>query len=242
MKAQMTTAAGNGTVASVRVWDVPVRVFHWLLVISFGAAYLLGDSERWRQIHVMFGYTVLGLIAFRILWGFVGTRYARFTSFLHGPRAALRYVGSLASRKPEHHVGHNPAGSWAVYAMLALGVATGLSGYLTLNEFGGDAVEELHEILANTWLVVVFVHVAGVIASSVAHRENLARAMLTGYKRGDGESIRASVSSPRRPIVGVLLASAVLIFWLGSLLIGGPTIIERSSQATMAQTAEDDDD
>lgn len=228
----------------VRVWDMPVRVFHWALVASFGAAYLLGDSERWRQIHVMFGYTVLGLITFRILWGFVGTHYARFTTFAYSPRAALRYVGSLISRSPEHHIGHNPAGSWAVYAILTLGIATGVTGYLTLNEIGGDALEEAHEVLANAWLVVVFVHVAGVIASSFAHRENLAKAMVTGYKRRSSASgsDSASSDSPGRPIVGAMIATAVIVFWVASLLTGGPAIDNGTAQTTMAEVADHDDD
>src|SRR5512138_2734414 len=91
----------------IRVWDLPVRVFHWTLALSFGAAYLVAESERLRQLHVTLGYTVIGLITFRLLWGFIGTRYARFSSFLFGPRAALRYVKSLASGQPEQHAGHN---------------------------------------------------------------------------------------------------------------------------------------
>lgn len=226
----------------VRVWDLPVRVFHWLLAISFSVAYLLGDSERWRQVHVTLGYTVLGLIAFRVIWGLVGTRYARFTSFLHGPRAALRYIRSLFSASPERHLGHNPAGSWAVYAILALGVATGITGYLTLNEIGGDAFEELHELMANAWLIVVIVHVAGVLASSFAHRENLVKAMVTGYKNERTATASVSKDSPRRPLVGVLVATAVIAFWVGSWLTGGPLFSDVSAQTTMAHEAEDDDD
>jgi cytochrome b len=205
--------------ARVRVWDLPVRVFHWALVASFGTAYVLSESERLRQVHVMFGYTVLGLIAFRLVWGFIGTHYARFASFLFGPGAVLGYLGSVARGRPQHHLGHNPAASWAIYSILALGAATGATGYLTLNEIGGDGVEELHEALANAWLVVVFLHVAGVILSSVQHRENLAASMVTGYKRAAaGESPR---SSPARTAVGVLAALAVAGFWAGWLLTGG---------------------
>jgi len=216
-EAQAVAASASG--ARVRIWDLPVRVFHWALVASFGTAYVLSESERLRQVHVMFGYTVLGLIAFRLVWGFVGTRYARFASFLFGPGAVLGYLGSVARGRPQHHLGHNPAASWAIYSMLALGVATGLTGYLTLNEIGGGGVEELHEALANAWLVVVFVHVAGVILSSFQHRENLTASMVTGYKRAAaGESPR---SSPARTAVGLLAALAVAGFWVGWLLTGG---------------------
>jgi cytochrome b len=217
-------------------------VFHWTLAISFGGAYLLAESERLRQVHVMFGYTVLGLIAFRFLWGFIGTRYARFSSFLFGPRAALSYVQSIARGEPEHHVGHNPIGSYAVYAMLVLGVLTGVSGYCTLNDIGGDSAEDFHEVIANTWLAVVIVHIAGVIVSSVLHRENLVRAMITGYKRAGEAAESASQSSPARVGVGILAALAVLTFWVGSLLTGGPSAAGDRVDSTVAQEHDEDED
>lgn len=206
--------------ARVRVWDLPVRIFHWALAASFGAAYVLAETERLRQVHVMLGYTVLGLIAFRMAWGFVGTRYARFTSFLFGPGAVLRYLGRLASGRPERHLGHNPAGSWAIWAILGLGLVTGVTGYMTFNELGSEAVEELHEGFANAWLAVVFVHVAGVLISSVLHRENLVAAMLTGYKRAMSGVGAADV--PARRLIGLAGAVAIAAFWVGALLTGAP--------------------
>jgi len=208
--------------ARVRVWDLPVRVFHWALVLSFGAAYLLAEEDGLRQWHVMFGYTVLGLIAFRLLWGFVGSRCARFKTFPFTPGAALRYLGNILRRAPESHLGHNPAGSYAVLALLLLGLATGVTGYLTLNEVGGEAYEDVHELLANVWLAVIVVHVAGVVLSSVAHRQNLARAMVTGYKRVS--SAAPPPDSPSRTTVGVVIATVVLAWWIGSLLTGGPSV------------------
>ncbi|MFO1456734.1 MAG: cytochrome b/b6 domain-containing protein [Steroidobacteraceae bacterium] len=229
----------------VRVWDLPVRVFHWALVAAFGAAYLLSESERQRDLHVMFGYTVLGLVAFRLLWGFVGTHYARFSSFLFGPRATLQYLVGLVSGRAERHLGHNPAGSWAIWAILGLAAATGVTGYMTFNELGGEAVEEIHEALANAWLVVVFVHVAGVIASSVMHRENLVRAMVTGYKQATaGASVPAV---PARHAVGLLAALAVVGFWIYCSLTGGVPGAGAAGgadagQAAMAQDGDGDDD
>ena len=102
------------------VWDVPTRVFHWLLVVSFAGAFLTAESERYRDIHVVLGYTLLGLIAFRLVWGFVGTRYARFRSFLFKPGEIAAYAVSLLKARPGHHVGHNPAGSVAVFALLVV--------------------------------------------------------------------------------------------------------------------------
>jgi cytochrome b len=202
-----------------RVWDLPVRVFHWGLAASFCAAYLLSDSERLRQVHMMFGYTVLGLIAFRAAWGFVGTRYARFASFLFGPGEVLNYLGGVARARPQRHLGHNPAGSWAIYAILVLGAATGVSGHLMSSGTGGEGVEELHEALANAWLLVAFVHVAGVLVASLAHRENLAASMVTGYKRVAAGERAAGI--PGRTAVGVFVALAVVVFWVGWMLTGG---------------------
>lgn len=167
----------------VLVWDLPVRAFHWALVASFAGAYWLSESERLRNIHVNLGYLVLGLVAFRVIWGFIGTPYARFRSFLFTPREALDYLRSLVRGSDRRFLGHNPAGSFAIWAILGLAALTGATGYATYNEIGGDLVEEVHEVLANAWLWVVGIHVAGVVLSSLLHRENLVAAMITGYKR-----------------------------------------------------------
>lgn len=222
----------------IRVWDLPVRVFHGMLALSFAGAYLLAESERQRQIHVMFGYTVLALVAFRVVWGLVGSRYARFTSFLYGPRRAYEYARDLVQGKAAHYVGHNPLGSWAVYAILLVAAATGVTGWMNLNEIGGEAIEEVHEVLANGWLLLVAVHIAGVIASSFAHRENLARAMVTGYKAGrEADGVRSL-----RPVAGVLLALGVLGFWFYWTTAGGAASAPGMyAQPAMERGAEDDD-
>jgi cytochrome b len=231
----------SGTVR-VLVWDVPVRVFHWVLVASFAGAYALGDTERLRQWHVTFGYTVLGLVAFRLAWGFVGTEYARFRSFAYGPGAAAAYLRDLFGGRAQRHLGHNPAGSLAIWAMLLLAAATGATGYCTLNEIGGEAVEEAHEFLANAWLAVVLVHVAGVLASSLAHRENLATTMITGYKDATVQSAERGAGASSRLAVGLLGAVAVLAFWVGSAVTGGPDLGGRASESTVAGGEADDDD
>jgi cytochrome b len=168
--------------SKIRVWDVPTRLFHWLLALSFLGAWITSDTERLRDIHTWFGYTMLGLVAFRLLWGLVGSRYARFRSFAHGPASVLRYLRSIARGAPEHHLGHNPLGSWGIYALLTLTVLAGGTGYATYT-LDAHWLEEVHEFFANTLIVVVFVHIGGVLVSSLLHRENLVRAMLTGYKR-----------------------------------------------------------
>ena len=195
----------------ILVWDLPTRIFHWSLALSFLGAFLTSESERLTDVHEMFGYTMLGLIGFRLLWGIVGTRYARFGQFAFGPGKVARYLASILSGAPQRFTGHNPAGSWAIYAILILCVLAGLSGWATLNDIGGDLVEELHEVIANALMALVVVHIAGVLLSSLLHRENLVRAMITGMKSGDpSEAIRSA-----RPLFGVVLALGVVAFWTG---------------------------
>jgi cytochrome b len=201
------------TTDRVRVWDLPVRVFHWALAASFAGAYLLSESDRWRHAHVMLGYTVLGLIAFRLLWGMVGTHHARFGSFAFSPLAALRHLREAVRGRGRRYLGHNPAGSWAVWGLLLLGAATGITGYLTLNRVAGESFEDAHEILANAWLTLVGLHVLGVFFTSVLQRESLVRAMWTGDKPG---VLGEPEARPHR-LIGISLAAAVFGFWAWSL-------------------------
>jgi cytochrome b len=186
------------------VWDLPTRAFHWLLAASFAGAFLTAESERLRDLHMLLGYAAAGLIVFRLLWGVVGTRYARFASFPLAPRAVLDYLKSLLTRSPRHYFGHNPAGSWAIVALLALIAAASLTGWAYAVEIGPEWLEDLHEGLANATLVLVIVHIAAVILSSLLHRENLVRAMLSGYKPGAGPAAAGT-----RWVVALLLLGAV---------------------------------
>ena len=191
----------------ILVWDWPVRLGHWLMVGGFIVAWLTSESETFRLLHVISGATVLAVATFRLPWGFIGSRYARFLDFVRGPRAVKDYAAGLLKLEPAHHVGHNPAGGWAIVLLLGLGILTGLSGWANYNEIGGDFLEELHEGLAVTMLTVVFIHIAGVLSGSLMHGENLVRAMLNGRKLGmPGEAIRSA-----RP-----LAAAVLLAWVAA--------------------------
>jgi cytochrome b len=207
----MKTVSASPAEAKPRtlVWDAPVRVFHWLLAASFAVAWLTAESERWQLVHISAGYTMAGLVAFRLLWGVVGTRHARFGSFVRGPRAVLAYLGSILRGRPEHHVGHNPAGALAILALIALAVLTAATGWASLNELGGHAIGELHEGLASAMLGLVAVHVAAVIASSLLHGENLVAAMIHGRKPVPR---RAGIRRAWGGVAALLLA-CVLGFW-----------------------------
>ncbi|MGZ3183509.1 MAG: cytochrome b/b6 domain-containing protein [Telluria sp.] len=195
--------------ARVLVWDAPVRVFHWLLVLCFAGAWLTAESEGWEGVHVVLGYTAGGLAAFRVVWGVIGTRYARFTDFVKGPRAIAAYLGSLRRSEPLHYIGHNPAGAVAIVLILALLGALTWSGWILDRPGAPEAMEEVHESIASFALFVVVVHIVAVLASSVLHHENLIGAMFSGRKRGPADAgIRRAWWS-----VALLVLACVLAFW-----------------------------
>lgn len=232
-------AHGAAAPASGRilVWDAPVRVFHWLTVLSFAGAYLTAESERWRLLHVTLGYTLAALVVFRVLWGLMGTRHARFASFVRGPAAVLRYVRSLRSGQPEHHTGHNPAGALAIVAMLALALGVAATGYAGYEELSGEWVKELHEVLASGMLLLVAVHVAAVVAASKMHGENLVRAMVTGRKLGSPqEAVRRAWKG-----LAALMLVAVLGFWWTQWQ-AAPANVHGAGKVVAAGQADQDDD
>jgi cytochrome b len=198
----------------ILVWDWPVRFGHWLMVGGFIIAWLTAESETFRLVHAVSGGIVLAVATFRLPWGFIGTRYARFVDFVRGPTALKEYAASLLKLEPEHHIGHNPAGGWAIVLLLALGILTGLAGWANYNDIGGNLLEELHEGLAATMLTVVIVHLIGVASGSLLHGENLVRTMITGFKNGLPEQAIPSA----RPLVAALLLIwvAAASWWIAS--------------------------
>lgn len=235
--ARAAEAAGAQPVRKVLVWDAPVRVFHWLMVLSFAGAYLTAESESWRLVHVTLGYTMAGLVAFRVLWGFVGTRHARFVSFVRGPAAVLGYLRGLVSGHHEQQAGHNPAGALAIIALLGATVVVTAAGWATYNDVGGGWLEELHEGAANVMLAIVGVHVAGVLLGSWLHRDNLIGAMVTGRKLARPQD---AVRSAWRSVAALMLV-AVLGFWWTQ-WSGSTTTGATTEAATRADQHDLDDD
>lgn len=215
------------------VWDLPTRVFHWLLAASFVGAFVTADSERLRDLHLLLGYSAAGLVSFRLLWGLAGTRYARFASLPLSARAVIDYLKSLLQLSPRHYFGHNPAGSWAIVGMLLLIAATAVTGWAQAVEVGPRWIEDLHEGLANATIALVVVHVVAVIVSSALHRENLARAMLTGYKPGKGPAAAGT-----RWFVALLLIGALGAFWAGAIPAPGLEPGQSTAQAAGKQGAQ----
>jgi cytochrome b len=194
----------------ILVWDLPTRIFHWTLALSFAGTFLTAESERWRDIHVLFGYTVLGLIAFRLVWGFAGTRYVRFAVLVRCATHIIRYLAQLARGHAWHPAGHNPANAVAVLLLLLLGIVSGTSGWAVYEEIGGDWLEELHELISNAMLAVVFVHIAGILVISYLQGENLIAAMITGRKR---RTANYAISGSY-PLTTMLLLAALIGFWI----------------------------
>jgi cytochrome b len=206
----------------VQVWDPLVRAFHWTLVIAFAVAYLSGEESL--ALHVWSGYAVGGLVALRILWGFIGPRHARFSDFAFGPIASWRYLIDLVRGRARRYLGHSPAGAAMVFLLLVTlvvlvgsglqlyaveenagplaGLTTAAPGAAATSgaiagdddeagaqrqgDGGGDGIwGGVHETLANLVLALAILHLGGVLLASFVHRENLARAMVTGSKRSD---------------------------------------------------------
>lgn len=181
---------------SIRVWDLLVRVGHWVLVAAFATAYITEGEVM--PTHAIAGYTIASVVLVRIAWGFVGSKYARFGDFVRGPAATIEYLRGIVSGQAERHLGHNPAGGAMILLLLVAlagtvtcgmvlyGIEEGagpLAGWVAGSGLDEEGWEEAHEIFANSTLALIALHVAGVIHASRSHRENLVKAMFTGHKQ-----------------------------------------------------------
>jgi len=182
---EVAVAGGVVPPATVVVWDRFVRFFHWTLVALFAVAYFTGGEAE--DVHIVNGYALATLLALRLLWGFVGPRTARFSSFVRSPAETLAYVRDAARFRARRFLGHNPAGAAMILALVIALAGTATTGIMmTTDAFWGSAwIEEVHEFLANATIGLIILHVAGVLVASFQHRENLVAAMVTGRKRAD---------------------------------------------------------
>ena len=187
----------------IKVWDPLVRFFHWALVSAFIIAYV--TEEDFLTIHSWAGYLILSLLCIRFVWGFIGTRYARFSDFAYSPEKIIQFLNDTLRLGAKRYLGHNPAGGAMVFLLMFSLLITTTSGVVLLGaeEQAGpvahwfaqpesmlaDVLEELHEFFANFTLFLVFVHVAGVLVESIIHKENLVSAMITGFKERNTKSL-----------------------------------------------------
>jgi cytochrome b len=181
--AMPAAAASASQAKTVRVWDPFVRIFHWSLVSLFLIAFVTGDEIEW--LHIRVGYAIAALVALRIVWGFVGTRHARFSDFVRSPGEIAAYSRQALRFGAPRHLGHNPAGGAMVIALLAMIAGIAATGFaMTTDAFwGSQRLEDLHEGLVYATVGLVVLHVAGVVFSGLEHGENLVKAMITGHKR-----------------------------------------------------------
>lgn len=171
---------------TVKIWDPFVRVFHWTLVTSFAVAWL--TAEDLKALHMWAGYAAGALVALRLVWGVVGTRFARFGQFVRSPFAVAAYLRDIVTGREARYLGHNPVGGLMIMALLLTMAGVCLTGWMQTTDayWGVEWVEDVHETIASVMLGLVGIHVLGVVVTSLRHRENLARAMITGRKRAPG--------------------------------------------------------
>jgi cytochrome b len=213
------------------IWDLPVRIFHWLLVVLIaGAWYTVKISGNMDQ-HMLIGKSILALLIFRILWGFFGTRYARFGSFLYKPGEILSYARTVFDRKGGDYAGHNPTGSLAVFAMLALvgvQVVTGLFAtdadeYVQgpLNGLVSSAtaysLTDIHYANINFLLALIGLHVVAILFYLLFKRENLISPMISGEKADPGDNLKPVSGSKLGLAIGLMVAAAAVVLLLNSL-------------------------
>ncbi len=206
----------------MRVWDLPVRLFHWSVVVLLIVAWV-SQLEFWMTLHFYAGYAVLTLLLFRLVWGFVGSDTARFKRFLTTPLRGLRHLAQFTRREPDTQIGHNAAGGWMVLVLLALLGAETISGLFArddditegpfahhLSGAGTDIATQIHEISWTIIWIAVLLHVLAILAYWLVKRHNLLRPMITGKKR-----LPAATRPPRMANSGlallILIGAAVLV-------------------------------
>jgi cytochrome b len=179
----MNSPDAQSPTKTLRVWDPLVRIFHWSVVASFATAWFSSSSRD--DFHQWVGLLAAALITFRLLWGFIGTPYARFRQFTRSPWSVAAYLVAIIKNNEARYIGHNPAGGFMVLALLAGVAATATTGYLMTTDtyYGDDFMQGLHSLCADGMILLIIFHVGGVLLASKRHKENLIAAMLTGKKR-----------------------------------------------------------
>jgi cytochrome b len=205
----------------MRVWDLPTRVFHWLLVLLIPASYVSVKLNK-MDIHMALGHTMLALLLFRWTWGAIGSDTARFARFLRSPANALRHLFRIGVREPDTQVGHNPAGGWMVLVMLAL-LSVQVGSGLCANDGGGaegplakyvgdawsDRLSLVHAISFKLILAAIGIHVLAILAYAVFKRQDLIRPMVSGKKRLPAATPAPRMASPLLALTILVVAAAV---------------------------------
>ena len=191
-----------------RVYDLPTRLFHWLFaglfVTAFAISNLVDDDSVRFSLHMLAGLGMVFLVVLRLVWSFVGTRHARLADLVLDPRQLLTYFKGMFSRGSKRWIGHNPASSWAAVAMVGLALGLGTSGYLMATGGENHTLKEVHELMANAFLVVVLLHLAGIALHVIRHRDHLQASMVSGRKPAIS-SDQPAVAAARMPALAFLV-------------------------------------
>jgi cytochrome b len=197
----------------VLIWDLPTRLFHWLLtagfLASFGIAQFTGEHSQWFPVHMIVGVSLGVVVLLRVVWGFTGSQYARFASFLYRPTVFAAYMRDALVAKTSRYAGHNPGSAYATFAILVLTavvVSTGLQMGV-----GSEAAEEVHVPAAYALAGAVAMHIAGVLWHSWRHRENLTLTMVTGWK----DASPADAIHSTRPLAAAVFAVLIAVMTVG---------------------------
>ena len=202
---------------SIRVWDIPVRLFHWLLVITiFGSIVSAKLGGNWMEWHQRLGFFALGLIVFRLLWGVVGSQHARFSSFVRGPSTVWRYLRDITrpdAQHTHHYLGHNPMGALSVVAILAVVLFQATSGLFAdddilmrgpyadaVSKQVSDWLTKLHKLNSNLLIGLIVLHLSAIGFYYFVKRENLVKPMINGTKSATDEELLAVSSETPRPV------------------------------------------
>jgi cytochrome b len=202
----------------IPVYDLPVRLFHWLFALLFIAAFaivkLVDDESPLFSYHMLAGLTIAFLLVLRLIWGIIGTTYARFSSFKLNPVELIQYLKDVVFTKTKSYLGHNPASSYAAVVMFACAIGLAISGILMSTGGENDTLEEIHELLSNIFLISVLVHVLGIVFHHIKHRDSLWSSMLDGKK---GTSSDAAGIKSTRPVAFSILV-ILFVSWIGYLV------------------------
>ena len=186
-------------------WDAAVMVSHWLLAICFLGAVITQDSEKFRLAHVTMGYTMFGLVVFRLIWGIIGGKYARFSTIFPRLKKVMTYLRSLFTSQPQKFIGFHAVGFLTAYILLAVILMVTISGYLVYEEIGPDLFEDLHETLGNLLIAIVAIHVGGVLIHAILEKIKVKVSLQS--------SALPSRVRPYKWMAGIILM-AVTYFWM----------------------------
>ncbi|WP_100657964.1 cytochrome b/b6 domain-containing protein [Alteromonas flava] len=211
----------------VRIYDLPTRLFHGLFALAFitafGIANFVDDESNVFSFHMLAGLIMGFCIIWRIIWGVVGTRHARWSDFTFAPAKLKHYLAEAYTGRKHSFAGHNPASSWAAVLMILLGILMVTTGCLMILGLGGEIMEEAHELIANTFLLVVVLHIAGIVIHQLQYKDNMHHSMLHGYKR---ITMPAGSDVVQHKLAGSLFLTITLVF--AAYLISNYTVETRT--------------